>query len=326
MISTEDEELQLRAELDRLRAEYHDLEAQALEGDASDGVAYDTARIHRLHLSGLLQRYRDRPPAFEEMADRYVAELEDAGAEVLRLWEENMLMAVSSCLGGGEQPMQEAPGCGTPRVRSAAEELYDEVRRMHRKHLERENQERRTMVKEWQLGWSRKETKRLEKQVNVLERVLVEAREHHGQAQAQLCDLQQQLVQSQIDVEHEQTTIQELNREATSLRETSYVPARLKREGGFLKRLLDQGCGRHKTQQHQRGLDVCRRLYDEVTAHAPTALILAGRAKTDMEAQFARFLRLEEAYGRALQRVQLTVTRGLLQERGGGLSLRGTVS
>jgi len=323
MVSTEVEEPELVAEVDRLRAEYHELQAQAAEADASDGVAYDNARIHRLRLSGLLQRYSDRPPTFEETADRYVAELEDAGVEVLRLWEENMHMAVSSCLGGGQQPVENAPaGCGPPRVRSAAEELYEEVRQMQQKHFERENEERRTMLKEWHLEWNRKETKRLARHNHALERVLLEARDQHGQAQACFCDLQQQLEQCQLDVEEEKAMIQELTRVAISLRETCHMPARLKREGGFLMRMLDQGCGRHKVQQHLRGLDICKRLYDKVAAHAPTALVLAGRAKTDMETQFAHFVRLEEAHGLALQRVQHTVTRGLLQGRD-GLSLRG---
>merc|ERR1711920_1089224 len=126
-----------------------------------------------------------------------------------------------------------------------------------------------------------------------------------------------QLARSRADVEQEQALIQRLNREAVALREECVLPARLKRETGFLVKLLDQGNGRANMKRHVKSLEACRKLYDEVAIHAPLALPLAGRAKAEMEAEFARFLHLEEVHGRALQRVHLAVTRGLLRDREG---------
>jgi len=312
----------LQLELDHLRAEYQELEAGAAERDAGDGVALHDARLERLRLSGLLQRYRERAPTVEELAERYESELEELSAEVLRLSEENSLLVARGMQCGAEQETGAAPtahlGAGPPRARSAVEELHDEVRLLRQKHADHQQRERRARVEEWRLSVSQDEVRRLTRQLKLLERRLEESRERHTQAEACLQGVQRQQAQYQREVEQEQALIQRLNREAVSLREACYLPARIKRESGFLVKLLDRGVGgRVKTQRHLKSVEVCRRLYDEAAAHAPAALPLAGRAKADMEAEFARFLRLEEAHSRALQRLHMAVTRDILCDRDG---------
>merc|ERR1712066_1061293 len=95
------------------------------------------------------------------------------------------------------------------------------------------------------------------------------------------------------------------------MREACYVPAKLKKEANFLMKFLHHEGGRLKTSRHLRSLEACKRLYHEVSEAAPALLPLAGRAKTEMEEEFARYLRLEDSHSRALQKLHLAVTRGL---------------
>jgi len=201
------------------------------------------------------------------------------------------------------------------RARSAAEELHDEVRRLRQKHTEYQQKERHARVGEWRLSVCREEARRVMRQLNLQDRRLKESRERLTQAEAHLQQLREQLTQSQQEVEQEQALIQRLNREAVSLREACYLPARIKRESGFLVKLLDQGGSRTQAQRHRKSLESCKRLYEEVAAHAPAALPLAGRVKLQMETQFNRFQSLTDAHGRALQQVHLAVTRDLLGDK-----------
>mmetsp|Transcript_92632 Transcript_92632/g.276251 ORF Transcript_92632/g.276251 Transcript_92632/m.276251 type:complete len:355 (+) Transcript_92632:64-1128(+) len=318
-ITREEQDLQL--ELDRLRTEYQELEAAAAEQDAGDGVALHDACLERLRLTKLLQRYRERAPTVEELAERYESELDELVAEALRLREENsLLVARGMQCGPEEEPAAAAavpPGAPPPppRVRSAVEELHDEARRLRQKHAEYRQRERRARVEEWRLAMCQEEVRRLARQLRVQERRLEESRSQQAEAEACLHEIQGELARYQREVEQEQALIQRLNREAVTLREACYLPARVKRESGFLVKLLDRGGGRMKARRHLKGLEACKRLYDEVNTHAPAALPLAGRAKADMEAEFARSLRLEEAHSRALQRLHMAVTRDLLCDR-----------
>lgn len=316
--STREEE-DLRLELDRLRAEYQELEAAAAEQDAGDSIALQGARLERLRLAGLLQRHRERTPTVEELAERYEGELDELVAEALRLSEENALLVARGAQGGAdEEPVAAASAqAGAPpqRPRSAVEELHDEVRRLRQKRAEHQQRERRARVEEWRLSVCQEEVKRLTRQLKLQDRRLEEARGRHAEAEAVLLELRGELARYRREVEQEQALIQRLHREAVSLREACYLPARIKRESNFLVKLLDRGGGRMKAQRHRKSLEACKRLYDEVSNHAPAALPLAGRAKADMEAEFARFLRLEEAHSRALQRLHMAVTRDILCER-----------
>merc|ERR1711865_1140650 len=109
--------------------------------------------------------------------------------------------------------------------------------------------------------------------------------------------------------------VRELHTEACNMREACYIPARLKKETTFLVKLLDHEGGRLKTSRHLRSLEACKRLYQDVASSAPSLLPMAGRAKAEMEEEFARYQRLEENHVRTLQRVQLAVTRGLQRPR-----------
>lgn len=321
-ISREEEDL--LSELDRLRAEYQELEGAAAEQDAGDSVALHDAQLERLRLAGLVQCYQEKEPSLEELAERYEGELEELAVEVLRLREEHFLLASSGTPAGAEEEAVTAPealaatavfGGPPPRARTAAEELHDEVRRLRRRHAEFRQRERRSWVEEWRLSACREEARRVMRQLKLQDRRLEESRERHAEAEAHLQEAHDQLVQKEREVEQEQAVIRRLHREAVGLREACYLPARLKRESGFLVRLLDQGCGRGKARRHQRSLEASRRLYEEVAAHAPSVLPLAGRTKADLEAEFSRLQRLEEAHNRALQRLHLAVTRHLMCDK-----------
>jgi len=249
---------------------------------------------------------------------------------VLRLREEGALGAARGWLSALEDSTTAEPSSGT-RVsraapppsaaaksqapRGALEELHEEVCRLRRRHAEQQRRDRRTRLEEWHLCASRREAKQVLRNLALQERRLEESREAHTHAECYLGDTEAQLAQCRRDVERERAIIQRLNRDAVSMREACYLPARLKRESGFLVKIMDQAGGRLKTRKHMRSLEACKKLYDEVAAHAPAVLPLASRAKAEMEAEFARYLQLEEAHSRALHRLHMAVTRGLLQDK-----------
>jgi len=316
-ITREEKDLQL--ELDRLRTEYQELEAVGAEQDAGDSVALQGARLERLRLQRVLVRHRERALTVEELAERYERELDELTSEALRLSEENAsLVARGAQRGADEEPAAAATTQpGAPRARTAVEELYDDVRRLRQKRAEHQRRERRTRVEEWRLSVSQEEVRRLTRQLKLQDRRLEEARSQHAQAEACLQELGEQLVRYRRELEQEQALIQRLNREAVSLREACYLPARIKRESNFLMKLMDRGDSRMKTRKHMKSSEACKRLYEEVARHAPPALPLAGRVKADMETEHSRFLRLEEAHSRALQRLHMAVTRDVLCDRDG---------
>ncbi|CAK9101201.1 unnamed protein product [Durusdinium trenchii] len=83
----------LRGELQRLRGEYDSLKAAAEEEEAADEVRLHDLRLERLALKALLDRYRERPPKVEELAERYESEIDQLSEELRQLQEENALLA-----------------------------------------------------------------------------------------------------------------------------------------------------------------------------------------------------------------------------------------
>mmetsp|Transcript_94156 Transcript_94156/g.266433 ORF Transcript_94156/g.266433 Transcript_94156/m.266433 type:complete len:358 (-) Transcript_94156:214-1287(-) len=295
-------------ELERLQNEYSELKNAAAERGASDGVTLHDAQLLRLKLSGLLQRYQERPQNIEDLAEHYEGTIRELTSEVLQLRQENASLA-----------MQEPPvgaKAQQPRARTAVDELCAEVCRLRLRHAEHQERERRAQLEEWRLDRYQDEARHVVRQLKVQERRFDEFRGRHAGAEGYLHDLAEELAQGQADTERERAAIQELNREEVRLREACYLPAWIKRESGFLMKMLDQEGGRLKTKQHLRSLEVCKRLYSEVVAHAPSLLPLASRAKSEMEAAFTRYLQLEEAHSRALQRLHFQVTRELVRDRG----------
>lgn len=302
----------LRGEVERLRSEYRELEAASRERDAEDGVALSDAQLAKLQLSALLHRYHERPPPVEEFAERYEAELHDLAAEAQRLREKNALLVFKQ--DDARPAAFTRTAGGQPHVRTAAEELSDEVLRLRQRHMEHRRLERQVAIEEQRLASLKDEGKRVLRQLKTRDQLLVEMRERHSKADAYLQDTSKLAALGEAELERERVHIQDLHCQVAALREASIQPARLKKESTFLVRLLDQEGGRLQTKRHLRGIDACRKLYDEVALHAPSLLPLAGRARSEMEADFAKFLRLQDAHGRSLQKLQNAVTRGLLRD------------
>eukprot|EP00929_Paragymnodinium_shiwhaense_P089310 TRINITY_DN49471_c0_g1_i7.p1 TRINITY_DN49471_c0_g1~~TRINITY_DN49471_c0_g1_i7.p1 ORF type:complete len:334 (+),score=88.37 TRINITY_DN49471_c0_g1_i7:178-1179(+) len=312
-------------ELERLRQEYRDLEAASVEKDVSDGVDMHDAQLLKLQLSRKLQRYREKPPSLEEVAEDHESELQELEHTVLRLRQENASLAFMPSQEDSEEQMSRGigPGVGSrasgsapkvPAARSASQELCDEVQHLWHRHTAYQRSCRRAGIEEWKLQGLQEEARVVMQQLKQEERENEElsARRDRGEKTLQsACDAKRK---GELDLERERRMLKDLHAQVSGLREACYMPARLKRESSFLVRILDREGGRLKTRKHLQGLQTCKRLYDEVAAKAPGLLPLAGRVKTGMEALFTKYLRLEESHGRALQTLHLTVTRGLLRD------------
>jgi len=275
-----------------------------------------------LELAGKLQRHKESPPGVKDLAERHEAEIASLVDEVLRLRDENAALAVQAaevCDGGGDESPQREGGLQR-QVRSASEELCDEVSRLRRQAAEQQRRGRRALIEQWSLDEVRGEAMQVVKLLKAQQRQLEELQSRHSKAEVYLRQASEAHVKVQKELEHERARVRELHTQASGLREACYLPARLKRESSFLVRMLDQEGGRLKTKKHLQSLQVCKRLYDDIAAQAPSLLPLVGRAKSDMEATFNRYLRLEESHSRTLQRVHLGVTRGCLEEGSHGVS------
>jgi len=308
-----------------------DFELDQAEQALQVEVALADLRLEHFKLASKLQRYREQPPTLEDLAQHRMEELEELEAEVQWLHADNAKLAFHpdraadmapdaggafigqgaasssrSVPGGGDSPR---PGA-KHRARTAPEELSDEVCTFRSRHLEHRRCMWHAQEHEHLLTECRVEAQQVVRQLRVQDRRLEESRRSKAAAEAHLGDLEQLLVQGRQDLEQEQNAICELNREVSELREACYVPARLRRESGFLVRALDQGAGgRLNTRKHLWGIEACTKLYEGVSSQAPSLLPLMGRVRADLEAQFARYLQLEEAHNRALQRLHVAVTR-----------------
>lgn len=308
------------------------MEEEEVEAD----VALQDLRLQRLQLSSVLQRYREQAPIVDDVARRHEGQLAELEAEVRRLQEENSILAFGSaeevgeggCLQMGAGRAASSSSLRTeasqprPRARTAVEELSDEVFRLQRRQWEQKRSQRRHKLEEWGLGRCRSEAVHVVRQVRMHERRLEEVRQSKASAELHLSDLHCRIAEGLQELEQEKHCIRELNREVTSLREACYLPTRLKRESGFLLKVLDQGgTGKLKTRKHLRGMDAVARLYDEVAAHAPSLLQLAGRVRGDMTGQFARYQHLDKGHTRSLHRLHTAVARSVCcrQDKLGGI-------
>jgi len=307
---------ELQEELERLKAEHEALETEAAEQEAGGGVELNDALLERLRLSGVLQRCRDKRPGSEELAERQRSALDELAGEVLKLREENAALAIKA----GEEAHNVSVSSRSSRVRSAAEELSEEVLKLRRRFFEHRRRERESWQKEWQLTRCKSEARSVIREMKQGEKQLQEMKEVVASSRENLRHVQQQVARGYQETQEEQSLIRDLNREVMVTREACFMPARLKRETSFLMKIFDQE-SRLNSRRHLRSLEACKKLYDEVARHAPALLPMAGRAKLEMENQFSRFLSLEEAHNRSLQRLHVGVTRGLLHDRGKGKTL-----
>eukprot|EP00933_Yihiella_yeosuensis_P084680 TRINITY_DN99293_c0_g1_i1.p1 TRINITY_DN99293_c0_g1~~TRINITY_DN99293_c0_g1_i1.p1 ORF type:complete len:337 (+),score=64.65 TRINITY_DN99293_c0_g1_i1:108-1118(+) len=307
----------LQEELLRLRAECEALEAEAEEEEASSGVVLNDVELERLRLNSLLQRYREKAPSAEALSERHMGVLEKLAAEVQRLREENSFLATqSNSKSRSDDEVSTFQTRHTTPIRSAAEELHDEVRKLRCRYADYRRSQRQSRLEEWRLSQCKSEAKNVIHEMRIQEKQLEEMKKRVNLSENSLEEVKEHLEATKLEAEEEQALIRDLNREVMSTREACYVPARLKREASFLMKVLDQEGGRLKTRRHLRSLEAVKKLYDEVSTCAPAILPFASRAKSEMEMQFSRYLQLEEGHNRALQRLHLSVTRGVLNGKG----------
>lgn len=307
---------ELQEELCRLRAEYEALETEAAEQDASSGVLLNDALLQRLQLSGVLQRHRDSQPKPEDLAEKQRAALDNLAEEVLRLKEENSLLATRAALDDATEDRTAFVSSRSSRVRSAGEELHEEVSKLRRSFKTSRHREWQRWLEEWRLIGYKGEARRVVREMKQQESELKALKQETVARKETLRDVQQHVVAGKLDAEAEQALIRDLNREVLSTREACFIPARLKRDTSFLRKIFDQEGTRLKTRRHMRSLEACKKLYDEVAVRAPSVLPLASRVKLETENEFARYRQLEEGHNRALQRLHLAFTRGLLHNAG----------
>lgn len=304
----------LMEELQRCRADHSEAQVVAAESEASHALELQDARLLQVRLSAILQRYRGRSPSIEDVARRYETELEELESEVQMLRESNVHLATRS---PEDTDLHVSSGSGTTRaarnrrVLTVVEELGEEARELRLVQLQACKRARHTRVNEWTLETAKTETRKAAARFKTQEHRLGDLRSRHVEAEAHLRSLLEAQTNIEKELEVERERVRQLHCQALGMREASFVPAKLKKETTFLMKALDKECGGKKTRSHLRSLEAYKRLYVEVAHSAPSLLPLVGRAKADMEQEFARYLQLEKGHSRALQRLQLALTRGL---------------
>merc|ERR1712176_29543 len=77
-------------------SEIQQLYADDQEQSVAHDVALHDAQLMLLQLQGLLQRYREKPPRSEELAERHETDIDELTAEAQQLREENSVLALQS--------------------------------------------------------------------------------------------------------------------------------------------------------------------------------------------------------------------------------------
>lgn len=278
-------------ELLRLGTELAELETSLEEQEAADALELNDLQLQRVTLTSQLQRYPERP-SVEEVAARYEGEIEELGADVCRLKEENGRLACEAA---------------SPR---RTRQLLEEAEQL--RHVQQAGQKRRRQVQlmEWRLECSRAEMQVLGKVLRSRERALDELRHRHGEAEGLLKQLESDQVSGREAIERERRLLHGLHREIVGLREACYEPAQLTKRSSALMKSLE---GR-TTEKHLRSLQACRKLYDAVSVSASMLLAYASRVKTAFDETFARYLRLANAHSQLLHRLHLGVAKGVLRD------------
>jgi len=298
---------------------HEEFETICAERTVQAEVELHDALLERLRLRGLVHRYRERPVTLDEIVSRQEQELKEIEAEIQRLIAENVHMALdkSGCpvnnpLSEGVEKTSSTPVTRRAGLKSAFEELHDEVAFLRHRVAQLKRQRRSILLEENHLAGRRAEAQQVVRQLRCQEQRLEEGVRRKAASEALLRDVEHRLTQSEQDVRNEQETIRNLNQEVVELRESCYVPARQRRDRDFLLKMLDQGGGiRSKSRRHLCSLDTCIQMYDRVSELAPNLLALTSRVRSDMEARVARYLHLEASHLRALRHVSSAVTSDL---------------
>lgn len=275
--------MQGRADLEDLLAEYARLEANAEESAASDAVGLHDLQLQRLRLQTLLQRYQEKLPSAEELAERYEAEMGELAAEARQLREENALLAIhgrcedddddllaTTCRPSLPSPRRSPRSCvascgrqdandvlldsdaqrGFQRRRELrraqlfAAQVHEEAREVWRCQVEVAARRRWTRVQEWLLGQLRHELQGIVGRVPEADRRLAAVRRRRMEWDCRRRQLSAERARCRDDVAREQDFLISLHHDAISLREACFVPAQIRKQSGALMKFLDQEGGR----------------------------------------------------------------------------------
>lgn len=154
----------LKEEVVRLRSEYDSLKAAADEEQAADEILLHDAQLERLRLRTLLDRYVERPPKVEELAERYESEIDELSEELRQLQEENALLAYHESSRAKQFDHEDAtpstsrshrsPSTRSPRVntRRTARQVHLQAKETRQCEAKLTSLRRRTRVNEWYLS------------------------------------------------------------------------------------------------------------------------------------------------------------------------------
>lgn len=317
----------LKEEVVRLRSEYDSLKAAADEEQAADEILLHDAQLERLRLRTLLDRYVERPPKVEELAERYESEIDELSEELRQLQEENALLAYHESSRAEQFDHEDAtpstsrshrsPSTRSPRVntRRTARQVHLQAKETRQCEAKLTSLRRRTRVNEWYLSQLKGQLQETAKVMQNREHRLQELRLRFDQAGEERQRLAEEHVRTQQMLDTERQELVQLHQEALSLREVCYLPAQLKKKSSMLTKFLDQEGGRLKLEKHLRGREVVAKLYRSVAQQAPECQAIAGRVKTDMDAAFANLQQLQAQHQRQLQQLHLNLARNAFSPR-----------
>jgi len=300
-------------QLQRACAELNELEAASEEQEAADALFLDDVKLRQVELRGHLQRYVDRKPTLEDVAGRYESEISSLAAEVLRLKEENEMQCVSAS--HNDEDGLRGPGARMSRSKSPRHvemQLVEEAREIRQFHFETQRKEREVQTIEYRLECCRDDMKEVTKLLRSRERNLEDMRSRQDEVTLLLQDLRMEHLHTTQEIERERGVVQTLNRQRMLMRESCYVPAKLKKRSGALMKFLEQEGGRLNTEKFARGAQVCTKLYTAVATDASSLQALAARAKVSFDESFEKYQRHEQSHAKLLKRLHLEVTRGVL--------------
>lgn len=317
----------LKEEVVRLRSEYDSLKAAADEEQAADEILLHDAQLERLRLRTLLDRYVERPPKVEELAERYESEIDELSEELRQLQEENALLAYHESSRAEQFDHEDAtpstsrshrsPSTRSPRVntRRTARQVHLQAKETRQCEAKLTSLRRRTRVNEWYFSQLKGQLQETAKVMQNREHRLQELRLRFDQAGEERQRLAEEHVRTQQMLDTERQELVQLHQEALSLREACYLPAQLKKKSSMLTKFLDQEGGRLKLEKHLRGREVVAKLYRSVAQQAPECQAIAGRVKTDMDAAFANLQQLQAQHQRQLQQLHLNLARNAFSPR-----------
>lgn len=317
----------LKEEVVRLRSEYDSLKAAADEEQAADEILLHDAQLERLRLRTLLDRYVERPPKVEELAERYESEIDELSEELRQLQEENALLAYHESSRAEQFDHEDAtpstsrshrsPSTRSPRVNTSrtARQVHLQAKETRQCEAKLTSLRRRTRVNEWYLSQLKGQLQETAKVMQNREHRLQELRLRFDQAGEERQRLAEEHVRTQQMLDTERQELVQLHQEALSFREACYLPAQLKKKSSMLTKFLDQEGGRLKLEKHLRGREVVAKLYRSVAQQAPECQAIAGRVKTDMDAAFANLQQLQAQHQRQLQQLHLNLARNAFSPR-----------